>query len=70
MVVARRTAEGFKEERRYELGGSATWTLPVLLPMACWFATPPASFVSRGRPQAREELIDRREHGQLIAHEG
>jgi outer membrane protein assembly factor BamB len=32
LIVARRTAEGFKEERRYELGTGATWSLPVLLP--------------------------------------
>jgi outer membrane protein assembly factor BamB len=32
LIVAQRTAEGFKELRRYELGKSATWTLPVLLP--------------------------------------
>jgi len=30
--VARRTAEGFKEEKRYELGTGAIWTMPVLLP--------------------------------------
>jgi len=32
LIVARRTAEGFKEERRYEIGKSATWAVPVLLP--------------------------------------
>ncbi len=32
LVVARRTPEGFKEERRYEIGRSATWAVPVLLP--------------------------------------
>ena len=32
LIVARRTAEGFKEEKRYELGTGATWSLPVLLP--------------------------------------
>ena len=32
LIVARRTADGFKEERRYELGTGATWTMPVLLP--------------------------------------
>jgi outer membrane protein assembly factor BamB len=32
LIVARRTPEGFKEEKRYELGTSATWSLPVLLP--------------------------------------
>ena len=32
LIVARRTAEGFKEEKRYELGTSATWSMPVLLP--------------------------------------
>jgi outer membrane protein assembly factor BamB len=32
LIVAHRTADGFKELRRYELGKSATWTLPVLLP--------------------------------------
>jgi outer membrane protein assembly factor BamB len=32
LIVARRTLEGFKEEQRYQLGTSATWSLPVLLP--------------------------------------
>ena len=32
LIVARRTAEGFTEERRYEIGRSATWSVPVLLP--------------------------------------
>jgi outer membrane protein assembly factor BamB len=32
LIVARRTPEGFKEEKRYELGTSATWSMPVLLP--------------------------------------
>jgi outer membrane protein assembly factor BamB len=32
MMVARRSPEGFKEEKRYELGTGATWTMPVLLP--------------------------------------
>ena len=32
LIVARRSPEGFKEEKRYELGTSATWSLPVLLP--------------------------------------
>jgi outer membrane protein assembly factor BamB len=32
LIVARRTPEGFKEERRYEIGKSATWSVPVLLP--------------------------------------
>jgi outer membrane protein assembly factor BamB len=32
LIVARRTADGFKEEKRYELGASATWTVPVFLP--------------------------------------
>ena len=31
LIVVRRTPEGFKEEKRYELGTSATWSLPVLL---------------------------------------
>ena len=31
LVVARRTPEGFKEEKRYELGTGATWTIPILL---------------------------------------
>ena len=31
-IVALRTADGFKELKRYELGQSATWALPVLLP--------------------------------------
>lgn len=32
LVVSRRTAEGFAEERRYEIGQSATWAQPVFLP--------------------------------------
>jgi outer membrane protein assembly factor BamB len=32
LIVARRTPESFVEERRYELGKSATWAQPVLLP--------------------------------------
>ena len=32
MIVAQRTAEGFKELKRYEIGKSPTWTLPVFLP--------------------------------------
>jgi outer membrane protein assembly factor BamB len=32
LIVAERTPDGFKELKRYELGKSATWTLPVLLP--------------------------------------
>ena len=32
LIVARRTPEGFKEEKRYELATRATWSLPVLLP--------------------------------------
>jgi outer membrane protein assembly factor BamB len=32
LIVARRTPEGFTEERRYEIGQSSTWSLPVLLP--------------------------------------
>ena len=32
LIVARLTPEGFKEEKRYELGTSATWSMPVLLP--------------------------------------
>ena len=32
LIVAKRTAEGFAEERRYELSQSATWTMPVFLP--------------------------------------
>ena len=31
LIVVRRTPEGFREEKRYELGTSATWSLPVLL---------------------------------------
>jgi hypothetical protein len=31
LIVARRTAEGFTEERRYEIGASTTWAQPVLL---------------------------------------
>lgn len=27
-----RTPEGFKEERRYDVGASATWAVPVVLP--------------------------------------
>ena len=32
LIVARRTADGFKEENRYELGTGATWCTPILLP--------------------------------------
>ena len=32
LIVARRTAEGFTEERRYEISQSSTWSVPVLLP--------------------------------------
>lgn len=32
LVVARRTPDGFKEERRNDIGMSATWAMPVLLP--------------------------------------
>jgi outer membrane protein assembly factor BamB len=31
LIVARRTPESFVEERRYELGQSATWAQPVFL---------------------------------------
>jgi outer membrane protein assembly factor BamB len=31
LIVARRTPEGFVEERRYEVGQSATWAQPILL---------------------------------------
>jgi len=31
LIVARRTAEGFTEERRYEIGKSSTWAQPILL---------------------------------------
>ena len=32
LVVARRSSDGFMEERRIDLGTGATWTLPVFLP--------------------------------------
>ena len=32
LIVARRSPEGFKEEKRYDLGTGATWTVPILLP--------------------------------------
>src|SRR5687768_17575578 len=32
MIVARRSAEGFKELKRYEISKSPTWTLPIFLP--------------------------------------
>lgn len=32
LIVTERTPDGFKELKRYELGKSPTWTLPVLLP--------------------------------------
>lgn len=32
LIVARRTAEGFSEERRYEIGHSTTWAQPIFLP--------------------------------------
>ena len=38
LIVARRTPDGFKEEKRYELGTSATWSLPVSA--AGWAAGP------------------------------
>jgi outer membrane protein assembly factor BamB len=31
LIVARRTPEGFTEEKRYEIGTSATWAQPILL---------------------------------------
>jgi outer membrane protein assembly factor BamB len=31
LIVARRTPGGFKEEKRYELGTGATWTMPIML---------------------------------------
>ena len=32
LIVSKRTPDGFTEERRYEIGKSATWSVPVLLP--------------------------------------
>jgi outer membrane protein assembly factor BamB len=32
LIVARRSPEAFREEKRYDLGIGATWTLPVVLP--------------------------------------
>ena len=32
LIVAQMVTDGFKEVRRYDIGKSATWTLPVLLP--------------------------------------
>ena len=32
LIVARRTAQGFTEERRYEISQSPTWSVPVMLP--------------------------------------
>jgi len=32
LIVARRTEEGFTEDRRYEISHSSTWSVPVLLP--------------------------------------
>jgi outer membrane protein assembly factor BamB len=32
LIVVRRTAEGFTEERRYEISQSQTWSVPVMLP--------------------------------------
>ncbi len=32
LIVARRTPDGFKEEKRYELGTGVTWTMPIMLP--------------------------------------
>ena len=32
LIVARRTADGVAEERRYEISQGATWSMPVLLP--------------------------------------
>jgi hypothetical protein len=31
LIVARRTVEGFSEERRYEISQSSTWSVPVML---------------------------------------
>ena len=31
LIVARRTPDGFKEEKRYDLGTGVTWTVPILL---------------------------------------
>lgn len=31
LIVAQRTPAGFKEEKRYELGTGATWTVPILV---------------------------------------
>jgi hypothetical protein len=31
LIVAQRTADGFKELKRYEVGKSPTWTLPVFV---------------------------------------
>ena len=32
LIIVQRTPEGFKELKRYEIGKSPTWTLPILLP--------------------------------------
>ena len=32
LIVAQRTPEGFKEVKRYEIGTSPTWTVPIFLP--------------------------------------
>jgi len=32
LIVARRASDTYVEEQRYEIGSSATWSLPVLLP--------------------------------------
>jgi outer membrane protein assembly factor BamB len=32
LIVAQRTADGFKEVKRYEVGKGSTWTMPVFLP--------------------------------------
>jgi hypothetical protein len=31
LIVAQRTPASFKEEKRYELGTGATWTVPILV---------------------------------------
>jgi hypothetical protein len=32
LIVARRTPDGFTEEKRYDLGTGVTWSMPILLP--------------------------------------
>jgi outer membrane protein assembly factor BamB len=49
LIVARRSPEGFTEERRYTVADSATWALPVLLPDGLIIRDATGVFRLRGR---------------------